>query len=261
MSADPDNEYFSDGLSEELLNLLAKIPELKVAARTSAFAFKDKDTDATEIARQLRVAHILEGSVRQSGDRLRITAQLIDASNGYHLWSNTWERTLTDVFAIQDEIAAAVVESLRVTVLDELPTAQRTDPKVYALLLKSRIPAMRFDNQGFEDAARFLMQAIAIDPDYAPAWAALAINQVNQARFKAVNPADGYVQADTSARRALSLNPENADALVTLGGVEMFWNWDFEAAGKWFRKAREVAPGDARPLNALAIWTGYLGRR
>jgi TolB-like protein len=98
MSADPDNEYFSDGLSEELLNLLAKIPELKVAARTSAFAFKNKDTDATEIAKQLRVAHVLEGSVRQSGDRIRVTAQLIDASNGYHLWSKTWERTLTDVF-------------------------------------------------------------------------------------------------------------------------------------------------------------------
>ncbi len=260
MSADPDNEYFSDGLSEELLNLLAKIPELKVVARTSAFAFKNKDTDATEIARQLRVAHILEGSVRQSGDRLRITAQLIDASNGYHLWSNTWERTLTDVFAIQDEIAAAVVDSLRVTLLGKIPKAQRTDPEAYSLLLKSRVPARRFTKEGFEEASRLLIQALAIDPEVAQGWSELARNQVNQALWTEVKLEEGFARAQVSAQRALSLDPNDALAMVMLGAVEMSWNWDFVAAGEWFRKAREVAPGDATSLTGLAYLTRNFGR-
>jgi len=128
MSDDAGNGYFSEGLSEELLNLLAKIPELKVAARTSSFSYKRKDTKISQIGEELKVAHVLEGSVRKSGNRVRITAQLIKADDGFHLWSQTYDRTLDDIFVIQDEIASAVVAALKVTLLGELPVQQQTDP-------------------------------------------------------------------------------------------------------------------------------------
>jgi TolB-like protein len=137
MSADKEQEYFSDGISEELLNLLAKIPELRVTARTSSFSFKGKDTPIPEIAKQLHVAHVLEGSVRRSGDRVRITAQLIHAADGFHVWSETYDRRLDDIFAIQDEIAGDVVEQLKVTLLGGAPKTRPTDAGAYALYLEA----------------------------------------------------------------------------------------------------------------------------
>jgi TolB-like protein len=138
MSGDPANEYFSDGISEELLNLLANIPELRVISRSSAFAFKGKDLKLTEIAEQLNVAHVLEGSVRKAGDRVRITAQLVDARSDTHLWSATFDRGLDDIFAIQDEIATEVVRKLKITLLGESPRVPETDPVAYALFLQAR---------------------------------------------------------------------------------------------------------------------------
>src|SRR5207344_894619 len=138
MSSDKEQEYFSDGISEELLNLLAKIPQLQVTARTSSFAFKGKEIGITEVARQLHVAHVLEGSVRKSGNQVRITAQLIDAATDTHLWSQTYDRTLDDVFAIQDEIAADVVRELKIHMLGAPPKARATDPEAYALFLQAR---------------------------------------------------------------------------------------------------------------------------
>ena len=139
-SGDAEQEYFSDGLTEELLNLLAKIPELKVAARTSSFYYKDRmhDIPFREIGRQLEVAHLLEGSVRKGGNQIRITAQLIKAEDGFHLWSETWDRTLDDVFAIQDEIAASVSEQLRITLLGEAPHARVIDTQSWELTLQAR---------------------------------------------------------------------------------------------------------------------------
>ena len=138
MSADKDQEYMSDGLAEELLNLLAQIPALHVTSRTSAFAFKGKSIAISDIARQLNVAHVLEGSVRKSGNRLRITAQLIDARTDTHLWSETYDRTLEDIFSVQDEIAATVVAHLKIKLLGAAPKARETDPKAYALYLQAR---------------------------------------------------------------------------------------------------------------------------
>ena len=139
MSDDGGNEYFSDGLSEELLNLLAKIPELKVAARTSSFQFKGQTGDIDAIAKQLKVANVLEGSVRKSGNQVRITAQLIKADDGYHLWSETYDRTLENIFAVQDEIAAAVVDALKLTLLGAAkPVAKEANPDAYALFLQGR---------------------------------------------------------------------------------------------------------------------------
>ena len=137
MSEEKANEYFSDGISEELLNLLTKMPQLQVAARTSSFSFKGKQIEIPEIARQLHVANVLEGSVRKSGDQLRITAQLIRAAEGYHLWSQTYDRKLDDIFKIQDEIAGEVVKQLKVTLLGAAPTVRQTDPKAYALYLQA----------------------------------------------------------------------------------------------------------------------------
>ena len=138
MSADKEQEYFADGISEELLNLLAQVPELRVIARTSSFSFKGKDVDIAEIARKLNVANVLEGSVRKSGDTLRITAQLVRASDSSHLWSQTYDRQMTDVFKVQDEIAAAVVEQLKIKLLGAAPTMRVTDPQAYALFLQGR---------------------------------------------------------------------------------------------------------------------------
>ena len=213
MSADQDNEYFSDGLSEELLNLLAKIPELKVAARTSAFSFKGTDASIPKIADELNVAHVLEGSVRKSGDEIRITAQLIKAADGYHLWSETWDRKLTDIFAIQDEIAAAVVGALKVTLLGEVPRARVTDPRAYEFFLRSKSAANLSTEEGLEQAALLLNDSLAIDPEYAEAWAELATVQINQTGQGFVVRDVGFERARISNERALQIEPNQARAL------------------------------------------------
>ena len=152
MSEDAANEYFSEGVSEELLNLLAKIPQLRVTSRSSAFSFKGKDLEIPEIARRLNVAHILEGSVRKAGNQVRITAQLIEAGSDTHQWSQTYDRTLDDIFAIQDEIAADVVAQLKVALLGEVPKVRVTDPEAYALYLQGRHLAILGTPEGYEKA-------------------------------------------------------------------------------------------------------------
>jgi len=174
MSSDQEQEYFSDGLSEELLNLLAKIPELRVAARTSSFSFKGQNIEIPEIAARLKVAHVLEGSVRKSGNQLRITTQLIQADNGYHLWSETYDRQLDNIFQIQDEIASAVVYALKITLLGEAPTVRETDPEAYQLFLEGQFIRRQISASTMPMAIDLFKKALEIDPDYAPAWAELA---------------------------------------------------------------------------------------
>ena len=180
MSAGKDQEYFSDGISEELLNLLAKIPQLQVTARTSSFAFKGKEIGVPEIARTLHVAHVLEGSVRKAGNSVRITAQLIKAGTDTHLWSQTYDRKLDDIFAIQDEIAADVVKQLKVTLLGAAPKARTTDPEAYALYLQAVQLGRQFTAEAFQQSDALYRKVLAIDPRYAPAWAGLASNFVNE---------------------------------------------------------------------------------
>ena len=174
MSQEKNQEYMSDGIAEELLNLLAKIPELRVIARTSSFAFKDQEVDIADIAKKLNVAHVLEGSIRKSGNTIRITTQLIRTSDSTHLWSETYDRPLDDIFAVQDEIAGAVVEQLKIKLLGAAPKAKPVDPKAYALYLQGR----QFERQGtvasYEQAIALYQQALAIDPGYAEAWSGLA---------------------------------------------------------------------------------------
>src|SRR5438094_1115067 len=176
MSEDKANEYFSDGISEELLNLLAKIPQLQVTARTSSFAFKGKETGIPEIARTLHVAHVLEGSVRKAGNSVRITAQLIKAGTDTHLWSQTYDRKLDDIFAIQDEIAADVVKQLKITLLGTAPKARTTDPQAYALYLQAVQLGRPFTAEAFQQSDARYRKALAIHPRYAPACAGRAAN-------------------------------------------------------------------------------------
>jgi TolB-like protein/Flp pilus assembly protein TadD len=253
ISADQDNEYFSDGLSEELLNLLAKIPELQVAARTSAFRFKNSNASINDIAEQLNVAHVLEGSVRKSGNEIRITAQLIKASDGYHLWSHTWDRTLHDVFAIQDEIAAAVVAALRISLLGEMPKVRSTDPRAYELYLQSRRAANLHSKEGLEQSVALLTEALAIDPDYADAWTELSRTHTNMTGSAFVLPADGYPRAEAAALRALAIDPQSARALSNLGWLAMYWEWDMPKAAMLIRQAKALEPGNASILNAYAV--------
>src|SRR5439155_6498153 len=163
MSQTKDQGYFSDGISEELLNLLGRIPQLKVPSRTSSFFFKDKQVEISEIARLLRVAYVLEGSVRKSGDLLRITTQLIRVADGYHLWSETYDRKMNDIFKIQDEIAGEVVRELKVKLLGAPPKVRTTDPKAYALFLQARELGRQFNAEAFAKSDALYQQALEID--------------------------------------------------------------------------------------------------
>jgi adenylate cyclase len=201
-------------LSEELLNLLAQIPQLKVIARTSSFSFKGKETDVATIAKVLNVAHILEGSVRKSGDTLRITAQLIRTSDSTHLWSQTYDRPMADIFAVQDEIAKDVVEALKVKLLPNQNVARvsgnSTNPEAYRLLLLGRNYFEQFTLEGYQQAAAAQQQAIALDPNYAMAYAELATTQVNLSYNESNADAQlvGFTQAQAWAEKAITLEPQ-----------------------------------------------------
>src|SRR5882757_6584343 len=199
MSDDKSNEFFSDGISEELLNLLAKIPQLQVTARTSSFAFKGKEVAIPEIARTLHVAHVLEGSVRKAGNSVRITAQLIKAGTDTHLWSQTYDRKLDDIFAIQDEIAADVVKQLKVTLLGAAPKARTTDPEAYALYLQAVQLGRQFTAEAFQQSDALFRKVLAIDPRYASAWDGLATNFSNEVSQGLLPSKEGYAQAREAA--------------------------------------------------------------
>jgi len=260
MSDDASNEYFSDGISEELLNLLSQIPELRVTSRSSAFSFKGQDLAVPEIAERLNVAHILEGSVRKAGNEVRITAQLIDVRSDTHLWSDTWDRTLDDIFSIQDEIAADVVEQLKVTLLGDVPKATETDPAAYALFLQARQLGRQFTAAGLEQSIALYEQALEIDPDYAAAWAGLADNYINQAG-KLLRPIDeGYQLARETANRALAIDPEYAPAYAYLGNVARDYDLDLAAAARHYERALALDPTNPDIIRDAAYLALALGR-
>ena len=219
MSSDPEQEYFSDGISEELLNLLAKIPELQVASRTSAFSYKGKDVKLADVARDLNVAHVLEGSVRKSGDQVRITAQLIKADDGFHIWSDTWDRSLDDIFKIQDEIAADVVEQLKLTLLGEAPTAEEADPRAYALYLQARQLSRQNTAEGFEQSIVLFERALEIDPEYAAAWSGIAASYRRQGNSDLRPIDEAFELARQAATSALEIDPEHAPSYAVLGRI------------------------------------------
>jgi serine/threonine protein kinase/tetratricopeptide (TPR) repeat protein len=240
LSRDPDNEYFSDGMTEELINALTKIPGLRVAARTSSFAFKGKALDARTIGESLSVANLVEGSIRAVGDRLRVSAQLVNVRDGYHVWSEEYDRQTADVFAVQDEISRAIAGALRVrlaggpdSALVRRPTA---DFEAYELYLKGRHEWQTRTRDGLQRAVAYFGQAIARDSTFARAWAGLADSYLNLADYRFVPGADAVRHAEAAARRAIALDPTLAEAYVSLGGV-LDGRHDWRGAEDAYRQA------------------------
>jgi TolB-like protein/Tfp pilus assembly protein PilF len=259
MSSDPEQEYFSDGVSEEILNLLARIPELRVTSRSSAFSFKGQTLEIPEIARRLHVAHILEGSVRKSGNEVRVTAQLIEAGSDIHLWSRTYDRTLEDIFAIQDQIAADVVRQLRVTLLGTAPTARKTDPQAYALYLQAVQLGRQFKAEAFERSDALSRKVLEIDPRYAPAWAGLARNSLNESNIGLLSSEEAFARARNQLARALEIDPEHAPTLAMLGTVEMLTG-NLAGAVRHLERALELDPADPISLGQSSVLLDSLGR-
>ena len=259
MSEDKANDYFSDGISEELLNLLAKIPQLKVTARVSSFSFKGKELDIPEIARRLHVAHVLEGSVRKAGDQVRITAQLIHAADGFHMWSETYDRKLDDIFKIQDEVAGKVVKELKVTLLELQPKVRITDPKAYALYLQASQLGGQRTAEAFEKSDALYHQVLEIDPRYAPAWTELARNFLNKVASGVVSSQEGYARGREAAEKALAIDPDSARAHAELGAIANLENDDDDAA-KHFERALMLDPTDLEVLLTVSNFLMSLGR-
>ena len=260
MSSDTEQEYFSDGLSEELLNLLAKIPELRVTSRSSAFSFKGKDFKIADVGRELNVSNVLEGSVRKSGNMVRITAQLISVEGDVHLWSETYDRTLDDIFAIQDEIAATVVERLKITLLGTPPKVQETNPEAYASYLLGRNLRHQNTAESLEQAQMLLLQASAIDPSYAPVWVELGSVYTRQAN-RGLRPIDeGFTLAREAINEALAINPDYALAHASLGWIVMSIDNDLVTAARHLERALHLESTNLSIIRKAAHLTASLGR-
>jgi TolB-like protein/class 3 adenylate cyclase/Tfp pilus assembly protein PilF len=276
MSRDEENEYFADGLSEELLNVLTKIRGLRVASRTSAFSFKGKGVDIPTVAQKLNVATVLEGSVRKSGKRVRITAQLIEVSSDSHLWSETYDRELDDIFAVQDDIAQSVVKELRAALLGrpaetaadtavaadvrQASTGRSDNPEAFQLYLQGKFYGERVTQADTDKAIDLFQRALAIDPDFALAWTGLSHIYQLQAGYGFAPIDEGYERARDAAQRALRLAPDLAEGHIALGTVLEGHDWNWPAAEASFRRALELAPGDANALRAAAQLARVLGR-
>jgi adenylate cyclase len=259
MSDDKSQEYFSDGLAEELLNDLAKIPGLRVAARTSSFQFKGKTEDLRTVGEKLNVSTLLEGSVRKEGDRVRITAQLIKASDGFHLWSETYDRELKDVFAVQDDIARAVAGSLKVALLGGTTAAASTqakNPEAYNAYLQGRYFVERLDREDVEKALGYFEKAIQLDPSYAPAWTGLADVRIGQANRGYLPAEEGYRKAREAAERALALDPNLAEAHAAMGWIKASYEWDWAGADASYQRALALEPGNATVVRGAAALAG-----
>ncbi len=246
MSADPENEYFSDGMTEEIINALAKVPGLQVASRSSCFAFKGKEVNIKQVGEKLGVGSVLEGSVRKIGNKIRITAQLINVENGYHLWSETYNRQLEDVFAIQDEISRAIVDALKLRLGSEadqlvVPTKNL---EAYNLYLKGRFFFNRFTEPGLRKSLDFYQHVLLQEPGYARAYAGMADCWCALADDW-IAPDDAYPRAKAAAQRALQHDPDLAEAMTSLGKVLCWYEWDFDGAVQQLRRAVEVNPNYA----------------
>jgi TolB-like protein len=246
LSADAESEYFSDGITEELIHALARVRGLRVAARTSSFAFKGRNEDARVIGQRLGVTALLEGSVRKAGDRLRITAQLVNAADGYHLWSDTYDRRFSDVFAIQEEIAQAIVSRFRIQFGLDKPVALRHshDPDAYNLYLKGRYFWNRRSQEASRAAIALFERAIEKDPRYALAYAMLADCYI-QRQEPGVPHREHLVRAREASEKALELDDSLAQAHSSMARVRLYLDWDWAGADAGFRRALELEPSYA----------------
>jgi TolB-like protein/Flp pilus assembly protein TadD/tRNA A-37 threonylcarbamoyl transferase component Bud32 len=247
LSADKENEYFSDGLAEDIIDALTQVPGLRVMARTSAFAFRGKEQDVREIGSRLNVEHILEGSVRRAGSRLRVTAQLVKASDGYHLWSQRFDREMTDVFAIQDEISQAIVGKLRLRLAGHRQLVKRYTENLaaYDLCLKARYHLLKMTPEGREAGRRYCEQAIALDPNYALAHVMLAESYFWSAFWGSTDPREAFAGAKSAALEALRLDDTIADAHSALATVLGSGEFDWPGAEREFQQALELSLSSA----------------
>jgi serine/threonine protein kinase/tetratricopeptide (TPR) repeat protein len=275
-SASADDEYFSDGLADELLNVLSKIKGLRVTARTSSFTFKGKQVTAKEIGNALDVATLLEGSVRKAGNRIRVSVQLVQVSDSSHLWSESYDRTLEDIFAVQDDIAQSVVKELRTTLLGEeadsdasgrvkaevakAAKGRGTEPEAYRLFLQARHLIDRYAREDVAKAIEYLKQALELDPEFALAWAELGRAHSIEADLGWTPVAEGYARTKDAAARALELEPDLAEGHVQMGWLQMNNEWDFRGAEASFTRALALAPGNATALRSAGALVAILGR-
>ena len=266
MSDDPSKEYFSDGMTEEILNALAKVPKLEVTARTSVFSLKGQNHDVREIGRMLGVAYLLEGSVRQAGDEVRITAQLIRTDNGFHLWSETYDRKLQNVFAVQAELAGAIAQALQLPLGmagdDGLVTERTTNSQAYALYLQAR-SAYRERGEGMKRSVKLFQAAVTLDPKFAPAWTGLCGSK-NLMQFYLPEAEKSKIpqvlsEAETACNRAIDLAPNLASPHIMLGNL--YTNeWKWRLAEQHFRRAQTLAPNDPEFYFSYTDWLSSQGR-
>ena len=249
LSPQKDQEYFSDGLTEELITTLSQVPGLRVAARTSSFQFKGQSPDVHEIGRKLDVGAVLEGSVRKSGNRLRVSAQLISVKDGYQLWSESYDRDLADVFAVQEDVARSIVAALRVRLAPARDSALAVRPtgdlEAYDLYLKGRFAWNQRTGPALQEAVRYLEQAVARDSTFARAWAALADAYLLVVPYAGGSPADTWRKAQAAARKALALDSTSAEAYTSLGYGNMIYAWNWPAAEESFQRAIAADPNYA----------------
>ncbi|HVT73884.1 MAG TPA: tetratricopeptide repeat protein [Lacunisphaera sp.] len=262
LSDDKENEYFSDGVSEELLNVLAKVPGLKVTARTSSFYFKGKDVPVPEIAQKLGVAYVVEGSVRKQGDRVRITAQLIKAADGFHVWSDTFTRELKDVFAVQDEIAGLVAQQLQLKLGDTATSGRPVNPEAHQLYLQGKYFVNQFSHDSLVRAIPLLQKAVELDPTFGAGWVELAhAGGVLSGYGNTREEVEGsYALARRAVERALVLQPDLAEAHVALAELQSSRDFDWKGAVASLRRARELAPENLEVLRTAQRIAYSLGR-
>ena len=261
MSAGKDQEYFSEGLSEELLNLLSKISELKVIGRTSSFSFKGKNEDLRSIAQKLGVAHILEGSVRKDGNKIRVTAQLIRATDGSHLWSETYDRELEGIFKLQDEIAGAVVKQLKLKLLPKTANVVSSSPntEVYNLMLQGNYFVVKRDKESLAKALDFYLKALALDSLNARTWAAVGHCYVLQSNWLQIDRKEGFRKARIAANKSVDLDDTQAAGHYLLGLLKM-WDFDWAGAEAEYQKVLDPEPGNADALRSRGFLYRCIGR-
>jgi eukaryotic-like serine/threonine-protein kinase len=276
LSHHKDSDYFSDGLAEELLNVLSKIRGFRVAARTSAFSFKGKQTTVAEIGRVLNVSSVLEGSLRMAGNRVRISVQLVNVADGYHLWSETYDRTMDDIFEVQDDIAQSVVKELRTRLLGEKKEANASaevhsevakaalgradDPEAQRLMLLGRYFLDRTTREDTAKAIQYFREALNLDPGFALCWAELGRAYSIEAGRVWVPVKEGFDRSRDAVRRALSFEPELAEGHAQLGRIQAVHDWDLRGAEQSYQRAMELAPGSSSVLDGASVLAYKLGR-
>jgi eukaryotic-like serine/threonine-protein kinase len=261
MSGDKDQEYFSDGLTEEITDVLTKNPKLQVTSRTSAFSFKGKEVDLKTIAEKLQVTHVLEGSIRKAGNQVRITAQLIKASNDSNIWSQTYDRKMENIFAVQDEISDAVGEALKATLEGKhIARTKEPNPEAYNNYLQARFFFIKRTKEDLEKAITHYEKATQIDPDFARAWIGLAETHTAQADRSYISVKEGYEKAQKEAEKALQLDPNSAGGYIALGWIKRSYDWDWVEADAAYQHALELEPDNANAICGKAALSSTLGR-